>query len=283
MSPSSREATAEGPRSICICVDDFGMGHAINEAALVLAERERISAVGCMVRRAAWLPGARLLRRLDRRRTDIGLHLDLTRPAVPGGREPGLLGLLVAPRLRPAARLGIQAEIRTQLARFEDAMGRAPAFVDGHRHVHQFAGVRELLVAELARRYPDAPPWLRSTEPGWRHGSDGFKAAVIHGLGGAALAALAREHGIPTSRRLLGVYGFSGDGQAYRARLLAWLAVAARGDVLMCHPSLGRVPGDPHGAARMREYAVLRALALPAAGEPGAIRIAPLSAVLQGG
>jgi predicted glycoside hydrolase/deacetylase ChbG (UPF0249 family) len=283
MSPSPREATAEGPRSICICVDDFGMGHAINEAALVLAERERISAVGCMVRRAAWLSGARLLRRLDRQRTDIGLHLDLTRPAVPGGREPGLLRLLVAPRLRPAARLAIQAEIRTQLARFEDAMGRAPAFVDGHRHVHQFAGVRELLVAELARRYPGAPPWLRSTEPGWRHGSDGFKAAVIHGLGGAALATLAREHGIPTSRRLLGVYGFSGDGHAYRARLLAWLAVAARGDVLMCHPSLGRVPGDPHGPARMREYAVLRALALPAAGEPGAIRIAPLSAVLQGG
>jgi hypothetical protein len=283
MNASPRDTAPEGTRPVCICADDFGMGHAINEAVLALVEHERLSAVGCMVRRAAWSSGARLLRRLDRQRTDIGLHLDLTPPAAPGGREPGLLGLLVAPRLRPAARQAIQAEIRTQLARFEDAMGRAPAFVDGHRHVHQFAGVRELLVAELARRYPDAPPWLRSTEPGWRRGSDGFKAGVIHRLGGAALAALAREHGIPTSRRLLGVYGFSGDGQAYRARLLAWLAVAGRGDVLMCHPSLGRVPGDPHGAARMREYAVLRALALPAAGEPGAIRIAPLSAVLQGG
>jgi predicted glycoside hydrolase/deacetylase ChbG (UPF0249 family) len=59
------------------------------------------------------------------------------------------------------------------LNRFEDAMGRAPAFIDGHRHVHQFPVVRALLVEEIARRYPVSPPWVRATAPGWRHGPSG--------------------------------------------------------------------------------------------------------------
>ena len=54
MNASPRDTAPEGTRPVCICADDFGMGHAINEAVLALVEHERLSAVGCMVRRAAW-------------------------------------------------------------------------------------------------------------------------------------------------------------------------------------------------------------------------------------
>ncbi|WP_418124812.1 ChbG/HpnK family deacetylase [Variovorax sp. 160MFSha2.1] len=273
---------AESPRCLCICADDFGMSAGINSAVLDLAEKGKISAASGMVRREAWLAGARLLRRLEPAEFDTGLHLDLTRPAHAGGPEPGLGGLLARTYTRTIFAPGLQADIRDQLTRFEDAMGRAPAFVDGHRHVHQFPVVRELLVEEIARRYPSSPPWVRNTAPGWRHGPDSLKARVIHTLGGARLAALAARRGIPTSSRLLGVYDFSGDMERHQQRLSEWLSACRTGDVLMCHPAAGIMPGDPHGGARLHEYTALRALAL-GVGQYSGIALAPLSRCLKRG
>ncbi|MET3179063.1 UNVERIFIED_ORG: putative glycoside hydrolase/deacetylase ChbG (UPF0249 family) [Variovorax guangxiensis] len=272
---------SEPPRYLCICADDFGMSAGINSAVLDLAEQGKISATGGMVRREAWLAGARMLRRLDPAQFDTGLHLDLTRPARAGAPEPGLGGLLARTYTRTVFAPGLQADIRDQLTRFEDAMGRAPAFVDGHRHVHQFPVVRELLVEEIARRYAGAPPWIRSTAPGWRHGPDRLKVRVIHSLGGSRLNALAAKRGIPTSSRLLGVYDFSGDMEQHEQRLSDWLSACRTGDVLMCHPSTGIVSGDPHGSARQREYTALLGLQLAMAGGSGRIELAPLSQTLR--
>lgn len=270
-------------RHLCVCADDFGMSTGVNAAVLDLAELGKISATSGMVRRGAWATGARALRRLDSARLDVGLHLDLTRPETPDGPEPGLAGLIARTYSRTVFSPVLYADIRDQFTRFEDAMGRPPAYVDGHRHVHQFPVVRELLVDEILRRYPTSPPWVRYTAPGSRRGPDRLKARVIHALGGAGLAALATKHGIPVSRRLLGVYDFTGDIQSYERHLAEWLAACRTGDVLMCHPSTSIQPGDPHGAARMREYAVLRALSLQGHGQAGEIAITPLSQVLRHG
>lgn len=271
-------------RHLCVCADDFGMGPGINAAVLELAELGKISATSGMVRRSAWAAGARALRRLDATRLDVGLHLDLTRPDTPDGPEPGLAGLIARTYTRTVFSPVLHADIRDQFTRFEDAMGRAPAFVDGHRHVHQFPVVRELLVQEIARRYPSSPPWIRNTAPGFRQGPDRLKAEIIHALGGARLAALAERRGIPTSSRLLGVYGFSGDINSHEQRLREWLSASRTGDVLMCHPSAGLMPGDPHGGARLREYTALLALepaqALRDAGG-SEVTLAPLTRCLQ--
>ncbi|NVM92149.1 putative glycoside hydrolase/deacetylase ChbG (UPF0249 family) [Variovorax sp. SG517] len=272
---------SEPLRYLCICADDFGMSAGINSAVLDLAEQGRISATSAMVRREVWLAGARMLRRLDPARFDAGLHLDLTRPAHAGGAEPGLGGLIARTYTRTVFAPGVQADIRDQLTRFEDAMGRAPAFVDGHRHVHQFPVVRELLVEEIARRYAGSPPWIRSTAPGLRQGPDRLKARIIHSLGGSRLNALAAKRGIPTSSRLLGVYDFSGDIEQHERRLSDWLSACRTGDVLMCHPSAGIAPGDPHGGARLREYTALLGLRLEAAGGSERIELAPLSQTLR--
>jgi predicted glycoside hydrolase/deacetylase ChbG (UPF0249 family) len=274
---------SEALRYLCICADDFGMSAGINSAVFDLAEQGKISAASCMVRRDAWLTGTRMLRRIDPARFDAGLHLDLTRPARAGGTEPGLFGLLAQTYTRTVFAPGLQADIRDQLTRFEDAMGRAPAFVDGHRHVHQFPVVRDLLVEEIARRYAAAPPWIRSTAPGLRQGPERLKARVIHALGGARLATLAAQRGIPMSSHLLGVYDFSGDMQQHEQRLSEWISVCNTGDVLMCHPSAGIEPGDPHGAARLREYALLRELVLATQDDSSGIALAPLSQHLRRG
>jgi predicted glycoside hydrolase/deacetylase ChbG (UPF0249 family) len=154
----------------------------------------------------------------------------------------------------------LQAEIGRQLEAFERALGRAPDFIDGHRHVHQLPNVRDALLAALAER--GLTPWLRCTLPR----QPGVKATVIGLLGARALRRLARGHGLGQNRRMLGVYGFdAGTSAAYEALLLGWLAAAQDGDLLMCHTALPEAPGsaDPIAAARRIEHAVL-------AGEGGA-------------
>ena len=58
----------------------------------------------------------------------------------------------------------LRTEIAAQLDTFTQALGRAPAYIDGHQHVHQLPVVRTLLLEEIARRYPAAALWLRSTQ-----------------------------------------------------------------------------------------------------------------------
>ena len=274
-----------GERFLCICVDDFGLSEGIDAAALELADHGKISAIGCMVRRNFWHAGAHELRHLDANQVDIGLHLDLDFPSAPGGREGSLptlialtyLGLLNGKRLRD--------EIRLQLDSFEDRMGRPPAFIDGHRHVHQLRGVRDLLIAEIEARYRLAPPWLRNTapsEPRWlpRSKSD-IKAAIIHALGGRELNRLAQAHAIPMSRSLLGVYTFPGGDVDYQTAFAHWIEQCRSGDVLMCHPSSGGIPSAPHDESRRREYLVLSALDLDALRQTAGIVVVPLSRVFS--
>jgi|UniRef100_UPI000D366EFB predicted glycoside hydrolase/deacetylase ChbG (UPF0249 family) len=269
-------AQAAPSQQLCLCADDFGMSAGINAAVLELIARRRLSATGCLVQRGAWRQGVGALRRVDAARADIGLHLDLTPPPAPGSDEPGLAPLLWRTYTRTASRRQLQQAIAEQLARFEDGVGRAPAFVDGHRHVHQLPVVRAALLDELSRRYGASPPWLRSTRPRAAQGS--FKAHVIHALGGPALAREAARHATPTSGALLGVYDFAGGPAGYRQRMLGWLSAARSGDVLMCHPSMGDARATPHDRARVAEYTVLAALEFPWTSPTGArVTLAPLS------
>lgn len=272
-------------RFLCICADDFGLSEGINAAALEVADRGKISAIGCMVRRGHWHSGIRDLRQLDDGRIDIGLHLDLDVPAALGGRDSSLALLISRAYLSLLPRHRLREEIRFQLNSFEDDMGRAPAFVDGHRHVHQLPGVRDLLVEELVARYRAAPPWLRNTapaEPHWRPRTrTEAKAGLIHALGGRTLERLAKQHGIPMSQRLLGVYAFSANDLVYSNHLAQWLRQCRSGDVLMCHPSLGGTPAAPHDGARRREYLALQALDVEALYKTAGIVVAPLSHALK--
>lgn len=254
-----------GPRTICICADDFGLHKEVNEAAVRLATLDRVHAIGCLVGGEGWsVAWTATLRRLDAAGIDIGLHLDFTEsPVLPRSRRR-LPGLIANSLLRGLDAAHIRAEVRAQLDTFEQVLGHGPAFVDGHQHVHQLPIIRRELLDELADRYRGTRPWLRSTRPEGAPWSSSIKAGVIAMLGSGAFNSTARQRGFAQNHRLLGVYDFQGGAQRYLDLLRAWLLSARDGDLLMCHPSLHATPGEPLGAAREAEYQVL---ASPAFGE----------------
>jgi predicted glycoside hydrolase/deacetylase ChbG (UPF0249 family) len=180
-------------------------------------------------------------------------------------------------------RAALRAEINAQLDRFEQALGRAPAHVDGHQHVHQFPVIREMLVEVLIQRYRDRLPWLRRTHRPPRAGGIG-KAWLIERLGCARLGRLAHEQGFAQNRNLLGVYDFAGSAADYLARLAAWLQAVQPGDLLMCHPAMAAGAGadDAILPARLREYEVLAGAAFGELLARKGLRVAPLSRTAAG-
>jgi len=263
-------------RRICLTADDFGLHAGIDAAILELAESRRIQALSCMMGGQSWRSSAPRLRGHSSLDAELGLHLDLTERPLERAPRPLRTLILDAYSLR-LDRRSVRAEIRLQLNAFEAALGRAPDYVDGHQHVHQLPGVRSELLEELAARYPaNAQPWLRSTIPGKSAPDDGsvvrppapplstrLKAAFIASLGGYALRGEAQQQGWRMNAALTGVYSFDADAPTYRSLLASWLAHAADGSILMCHPSRSNQPGDAIGPARLIEYQVLASSELP--------------------
>jgi len=269
-------------KRIVVCGDDFGMNADIDEGMIALAGMGRLSAVSCLALGASFAANAPRLALLD---VDAGLHVNFTESLHPDAEPLPGLGRLIfdayAGRLDPA---WIDARLARQFDAFEAAMGRAPDYVDGHRHVHQLPGIRERLLLLLKRRYGENRPWLRQTAPGMQSGiplREAVKARVIGALGGAALARAAREHGLRTNRRLLGVYGFDGGKRRYADLLQNWLFNARDCDLLMCHPAVDCKDGSALSRQRRAEFDVLASPKLGDWLNVNGVRIARLPAVAR--
>src|SRR3569832_1506014 len=184
-------------KRIAICIDDYGLHPAVDDAILALVAKGRVTTTSCMVGAPARKQDApRLKEMFDAGRVEAGLHVDLTEYPIDAGVRQGVGAWMRNSVLRTVDRERVRNEIRAQLDAFEASMGRAPSHVDGHQHVHQFPVVRDLLVEELLRRYAGAKlPWLRSTKGAsrWR-----FKGRVIEAMGARALERLARANGFAT-------------------------------------------------------------------------------------
>ena len=270
---------------LCLCADDFGLDAFINAAIRALAEAGRLQATGVLVGAPAWRQERDWLRTAGAYGLEVGLHLDFTEvPLTPGARQP--LGRLIAQcyagRLEVAR---VHAEIQAQLAAFEDGLGRPPAFVDGHQHVHQLPVIRSALLETLQQRYPPAArPWLRRTAVRWPAARvagprAAAKATQIAALGARGLAAAARRQGFAQNQTLLGVYGFNAEPARFAVLLRGWLAAARDGDLLMCHPGDGA--RDALASARQAEFAALAAPELDGWLAQAQIRLQPMRATLM--
>ncbi len=256
-------------KALYLTADDYGYNPAVDEAVLGLIDAGRLSGAGCMTRAPGWpTAAARIGARASR--AGFGLHLDFTEFSP---QRRGLWPLIAASLARRLDARRLREEITAQCALFEDAAGRAPDYVDGHQHVHQLPQIRNALIDVLARRYAGRLPLIRVS--GARSG-DGAKPLFIAGLGARPLTGLAQAAGFRITPRLLGIYGFDGDSAAYRQRLERWIAAAGDGDAIMCHPASRALPGDPIGAARVREYSVLGAAGFDAMLAAGEATLAPM-------
>lgn len=251
-------------RRIIICADDFGMNSGIDEGILELARSGHLSAVSCLTQGPGLGRHASSLATLP---VDIGVHLNFTESL--GNNQlflplPRLIAACYGRRL-PASM--VVSEIHAQLDAFETSFGRAPDFIDGHQHVHQFPVIRENLLNIIGLRYPGQGLWLRSTQAARPSSADRphqLKRHIISILGARRMRSLADARGLAMNRHLLGVYDFSASPERYQGLLMAWLAHAEDGDLLMCHPAKAADAGDPIGQQRTREFCVLADSRFPA-------------------
>ena len=261
-------------KPLVLCADDYAEHAGITQAVLDLARQGRLSATSVMVLSPRWQADAAPLREL-RDRIDVGLHLDWTSAfARDAGHGLGL-GAAMRRALLGGFRPTLAAQvIERQLDAFEATWQAPPDHVDGHQHVHQFAGIRDALVEVLARRYGSGRPWLRvSRVPA---GQRDAKSRLIAWMGAHALQRRAERARLPCAPALSGVYDFGGGGPAYARRMAGWLGTSPAGTVLMCHPAHGDVhveDHDPISAARSWEFRHLRSAAFEAQCEAAGVRL----------
>ncbi|MFZ2650831.1 MAG: ChbG/HpnK family deacetylase [Burkholderiaceae bacterium] len=234
-----------------VAADDFAFNAAVDEGIVALIEAGVVTAASCLATSPRWPLAARRLDAALRAKADVGVHVDLTEFEPLASRHAWLAASCYT---RSIDTRRVRATLNAQLQRFEDALGAAPDYIDGHRHVHQLPVIREQLIELLADRYAQRLPWVRISRA---RADAGWKGRLITSLGSAGLAAACRAAGVATNAHLFGLYDFAGDAASYRLRLSAWLAGAADRDVLMCHPA-SRIDGaDRIARARVTEFQVL--------------------------
>lgn len=250
------DTTLPDARPLVLCADDYAVHASASVGILALARRARLSATSVMVLSARWPEDAAPLRELQGR-IDVGLHLDFTSPmalAAGHGRSLGALMLRTQWPLSETLCEQWRRAIEAQCDAFEQHWRAVPDHVDGHQHVQQFGGLREVLLQVLTRRYPERTPWLRVS----RVAQDDLKSHIISGWGAAQWQRQLQRGGWHGVSPLRGAYGFEGGQAAYAARMRHWLAQARLdGGLIMCHPARAVEPADPIGAARHWEYAYL--------------------------
>ena len=226
-------------RVLAVCADDFGLAPGISAGIARLARAGRLTTVSCLTNGAHWPAGAPLLQGLPAT-VDVGLHLNFTegRPLSPvlaklWPQFPSLPVLIARAHLGALPRGALRNEAHAQLAAFIHARGAAPAFVDGHQHVHHLPGLRAIILDMVEHVQP--LPAVRSTG---RLLGPGFavKRWLIERTGGRALADELARRRIAHNPALLGAYDFADPD--YRALMQGWLAaLPAEGGLLFCHPA----------------------------------------------
>jgi len=246
---------------LILCADDFAFSRRTSETIAALAHAGKINAISCMAVMPGW-PGDSLLLAGLPRHVQIGLHLTLT-GEVPLTRMPEMARdrLPTIETLRWMAIHGqlplneIAAEVGAQFDAFIAAMGRPPAFVDGHQHSHALPDIRDIVLAETASLAPRA--WVRTC----RDRLPAMLARPFAGkaIGGAwhsrGLRRAAARHGLSTNDSFAGHYDFVGD---YRQLFPRFLRSPGKVHLVMCHPGAGVRAGDDIADARSREADVLR-------------------------
>lgn len=249
------------PRLV-VCADDFGLTPEISRSIATLAQDGKINAISCMSVCAGWEQDAALLRDLPQS-VQIGLHLTLTEEipltALPvlawNGRMPGCneLGRRATMRRLPLGE--IRTEIAAQFARFVDVFGRPPDFVDGHQHVHLLRGIREIILAETARRAPAA--WIRNCvdRPSAMFSRRFPLKALANAMQSRGIRRAASHMGLACNDGFAGLYDFSGD---YEALFPKFMEKPGSFHLIICHPGDGERPADSIAQARRKEAAALR-------------------------
>jgi predicted glycoside hydrolase/deacetylase ChbG (UPF0249 family) len=151
----------------------------------------------------------------------------------------------------------VAEEFDKQINGFVEVTGRLPDYIDGHQHVHQFPGIREVIVDKIGDYYRDADkPYVRNTRAVVDSGVNPVKAWVISHFGTKKFNHLLMRNGIRCNKYFSGIYDFTNVGH-YEKYFQLWLEKMPDSMLMMCHPGLydpEENATDPIGKSRHIEY-----------------------------
>ncbi len=234
-----------GRTRVVVCADDYGFTPGISRGIREAIAARRISATSVMTGCEPWADEAAALRAIAGD-ADIGLHVTLTdqRPLgpmpelAPAGRFPPMPAVYRAGVLGRLPLLEIEAEIERQMDAFIRHYGQPPAHIDGHHHVHQLPGVRDIVV-RLAKRIGPGRTWVRDCgeRPSLvlKRGVATVKALVI-GSFGTGVRRRALTMGVPVNTGFSGAYDFLGERRSPADLFRRFVDGVGRNAVVMCHP-----------------------------------------------
>lgn len=235
----------ERPTRLVVVADDYAFTPGIGRAIRELLAAQRISGTGAMSGSPYWPEEAAALKPVAGS-ADIGLHFTLTdhKPLgcmpsfAPAGRFPPMGAVFKAGLARRLPLLEIRAELDRQIEAFAFRFGAPPAYIDGHHHVQQLPGVREIVI-EAAARLGRGRVWVRSgaERPSLilRRGIASAKAFSISALGGA-VARRARRSGVPTNRGFSGAYAFQVEQRPLEQLFARFVLGAGENALIFTHP-----------------------------------------------
>jgi len=228
------------PLEFILCADDFGISPGVSEGILDLVKTQRLSAVGCMMNRATIKDQAAKLNE-HRGAIDIGIHLVLTdlAPLTNASKKmPSIARLTKNSFFGGLVKLKIKTELTAQLDLFESLFGHPPNFIDGHHHIQQLPGIRDIVLSLIDNRYAEKKPHIRSGHENFsrifRRGVDPLKALAISFFG-KGLQDRAAAKGISFNDGFSGIYDLS--GKVPYGKLFDHFTDHLRpGSLIMCHP-----------------------------------------------
>lgn len=255
--------------TVFFCADDYALNSPISQAILHLLKSGRIQATSCMTQAPEWqLHGAKLREvKNSQPQTQIGLHFNLTHNFSDDMLYRPLGNLMLSAWFRMLSETQIQQTLTYQWQRFIDVMGRAPDFIDGHQHVHQFPVIREVLLTFLTNKGYSG--WIRNLSHTVITPNFYFKSIMLPHLGAHTLAEECDELHFRQNARFAGVYDFT-NATPYSDLMLHWIDRAKNNKpttsddvqhslLIMCHPSVDASDAtDPIAQARVREYNYFR-------------------------
>ncbi len=275
------------PRLV-VCADDYAFTPGISRGIRDLLAARRISATSVMTGCEHWPAEAAALKAVAGE-ADIGLHVTLTdqRPLgsmpffAPDGRFPAMAAVYKAGLSHRLPLDEIRSEIERQMAAFIDHYGSAPSHIDGHHHIQQLPGVRDIVV-EIAGRIGGGRTWVRSGREDLRvileRGVATSKALFIAMLG-RSMRLRAQRRGIPVNKGFSGAYDFLHEARPLDELFNRFILRAGDNMLVMCHP--GYIDDMPDGldimtAPREAELRYLMSDAWPALLERADLELGPL-------
>ena len=220
-------------RSFRLVADDYGFSPGVSRGIRALIEQGRLTGTGCMTLFPDWTEHVRDLRPVERN-AEIGLHLTLTDfMGLTGENLPPLKKVIVgvtSGAMRPEK---LHRELDAQLDRFTSEIGRLPAYVDGHQHVHFLQPVRQWIIERFANA--DQRPWVRGA-PTLKGAPASIwpKVSFVKGLAAGFDRQIA-DAGLTVHGPLAGFYPWKQKG-LFKKTFSALAGALPDGAVIMCHP-----------------------------------------------